>query len=234
MSIAGKLFDLQEIDLSIDKTKTILKDLEIRLADNKTVAAAQAELDKLQDILKQLVKQQKETEWEIESLSEKLKISDKKLFGGSVKNPKELMALTEDNKQIKDKKQEIEDKDLDLMSEIENSKENVELKKKELEQIQKRWKQTHEKLLQEQDQLNSDLNHLSDKKTAAEFQLNKTELFLYETLRKKARNGVAVARVEQGMCQGCRINLPVSHIQRARVGQELVQCSNCSRILYIS
>ncbi|MCX6012073.1 MAG: C4-type zinc ribbon domain-containing protein [Chloroflexi bacterium] len=233
MSSAGKLFELQEIDLAIDKKMAILKDLDVRLADNKTVVAARTELENLQELFNHLVKQQKETEWEIESFGEKLKTNEKKLYGGTVKNPKDLVPLTEENQQLKTKKQELEDKDIDLMSEIDNGKQKVELKKKEYKQIQIEWGKTRERLSKDQNQINSDLNQLSEKKKMAEFQLNKTELYLYETLRK-AKNGVAVSRVEQGLCQGCRINLPVSYIQRARTGQELVQCGNCSRILYVS
>ena len=43
----------------------------------------------------------------------------------------------------------------------------------------------------------------------------------------------AVARVEQGICQACRISLSASGLQHARSGQP-VQCGTCGRILYIS
>jgi predicted nucleic acid-binding Zn-ribbon protein len=36
-----------------------------------------------------------------------------------------------------------------------------------------------------------------------------------------------------GACSGCRISLPMNLIQRAR-GDELVQCVNCERILYVT
>ena len=48
----------------------------------------------------------------------------------------------------------------------------------------------------------------------------------------KTRKGQAVARVEQGTCQGCRISLPMNELQQARTGK-LVQCSSCGRILYL-
>jgi len=56
---------------------------------------------------------------------------------------------------------------------------------------------------------------------------------LYEALRS-SRQGMAVAKVERGICQGCRITLPVSVLQKARSGAVIVQCSSCERILYVS
>ena len=44
----------------------------------------------------------------------------------------------------------------------------------------------------------------------------------------------AVARVLQHSCQGCRVTIPTSEEQRARLSSELVFCSSCGRILYVS
>ena len=54
---------------------------------------------------------------------------------------------------------------------------------------------------------------------------------MYESLRK-SRGGVAVARVERNMCQGCRLSLPTGDVQKARTSQGTVLCSSCGRILY--
>lgn len=40
-----------------------------------------------------------------------------------------------------------------------------------------------------------------------------------------------MARVDQGTCYGCQIQLPTINLQQARSGN-LVQCSNCGRILF--
>ena len=56
---------------------------------------------------------------------------------------------------------------------------------------------------------------------------------LYQLLRERHR-GQAVAGVERGMCQGCRIALPMSLVQKARSGGGLVQCVSCERILLVT
>ena len=49
----------------------------------------------------------------------------------------------------------------------------------------------------------------------------------------KKQKGTAVAKVEQGVCCGCRISLPSTELQRAR-SDSLVRCSSCGRILFLA
>ena len=52
----------------------------------------------------------------------------------------------------------------------------------------------------------------------------------YNRFRKQ--KGLAVARVEQGTCRGCRISLSTAELQRVK-GNKLIMCSSCGRILFI-
>ena len=60
-------------------------------------------------------------------------------------------------------------------------------------------------------------------------EMDAAHLDLYRKLRQK-KQGLAVARIEQGRCQGCKITIPVSELSQARAG-DLVQCGSCSRVL---
>ena len=55
---------------------------------------------------------------------------------------------------------------------------------------------------------------------------------MYESLLK-TRDGSAVAKVERGMCQGCRLTLPTLELQRARSSEGIARCGSCGRILYV-
>ena len=59
------------------------------------------------------------------------------------------------------------------------------------------------------------------------------ELKLYHSLLA-SRGGLAVVTVERGMCMGCRITLPIHELQRVRTAKDMVFCSSCRRILYLS
>ena len=58
-------------------------------------------------------------------------------------------------------------------------------------------------------------------------------LSLYKLLRER-KGGVAVARVEQGMCQGCRITLAGGGAAESARSSSLVQCVSCERILFVN
>jgi len=47
------------------------------------------------------------------------------------------------------------------------------------------------------------------------------------------RGGVAVARVEEGACLGCNMQLPPQQYNRLHRGTELQSCPHCNRLLYM-
>ena len=128
---------------------------------------------------------------------------------------------------------ERDDKTLDIMAEVDTTQQKVSLKRGEVAKIEEDWRAEQASLSQQQAELGAALATLEQKGKDLAARLDAASLELYQALRRK-RQGRAVAKVEQGMCQGCRIALPMSELQRARLGQELVQCSSCERILYVS
>lgn len=56
---------------------------------------------------------------------------------------------------------------------------------------------------------------------------------LYERLLE-ARDGVALAALEDRTCQGCFIGVPTNIFVRLSRGREVVTCPNCQRILYLA
>jgi len=57
-----------------------------------------------------------------------------------------------------------------------------------------------------------------------------TELALYDQVRR-AHGGRAVARVERGICESCRVGLPTRQMQSIRISPTPVRCPNCGLIL---
>jgi predicted nucleic acid-binding Zn-ribbon protein len=50
----------------------------------------------------------------------------------------------------------------------------------------------------------------------------------FDRLRKQ---GMAVAKLESGVCGGCRLNIPQGEILRMRKAEEPPACPNCGRFL---
>ena len=233
VNMARKLYELQEIDLEIDAKNEALTLVVSRLGDSEALAEARVSLATEEERLVELERSQRDVEREVEDLRSKVALLEEKLYGGSVKNPKELASLQEQVEHLKRKRRGQEDKVLDIMTEVEAMQKNVSLKSREVARIDEDWRAEQATLSGEQAELNAALADLDQKRKDLISRIDAASLELYQGLRRK-RQGRAVAKVEQGMCQGCRIALPLNVLQRARIGQELVQCSSCERILYLS
>jgi len=53
----------------------------------------------------------------------------------------------------------------------------------------------------------------------------------YEYLRGR-KNGIAVAKLEDGSCTACHMQVPVGLISSVRRSEQLVACAACGRILF--
>lgn len=54
---------------------------------------------------------------------------------------------------------------------------------------------------------------------------------LYERLMK-SKNGLALARMHEGKCEGCHMKLIPSTVVAVQNGKEIARCEDCGRILY--
>lgn len=59
-----------------------------------------------------------------------------------------------------------------------------------------------------------------------------TFLPLYERLMK-SKNGLALARMHEGKCEGCHMKLIPSTVVAVQNSKEIARCEDCGRILYI-
>jgi predicted nucleic acid-binding Zn-ribbon protein len=230
MSIAGQLYELQEIDLEIADEEHKLEQIVGQLGKDDVVVAAREKVEAEKEKLKELQHQQHTLEWEIDDLASKIKDGDDQLYSGKIKNPKELSSLQHEVELWKAKRDGLETKDLEIMEKVETVESSIATLNRELEETDAGWQREQEGLRNEKAALEGSLNELKQKRQTLAAEVDAKVLALYEQLRKN--KGLAVARVEQGICRGCRISLPSSELQQAR-SSALVQCGSCSRILYL-
>jgi predicted nucleic acid-binding Zn-ribbon protein len=233
LSKGKQLYELQEVDLEIDAKRETLSQVMSRQGESEILDKARLSLSRDEEKLVELQRSQREVEREVEDLQVKAAAATEKLYGGTVKNPKELTSLQEQLSNFQRKIGEGDDKTLDIMSDVEEAQKDLSLKRSEVAKIEEEWQAEQAALSQEQTELSAALASLEQKRTELASRLDAVSLELYEAIRKK-RQGRAVAKLERGVCQGCRIALPMSELQRARMGQELVQCGSCERVLYVS
>ena len=234
MTRISDLFDLQEIDLEIDARRAALSEAESRLGESEEVEAAAGVIQEREAGVQDLHKKLRASEWEVDDLTNKIKPLEKKLYGGSVHNPKELAGIEEDVHSLQARKRVLEDKELEVMSELEEAESSLAAARQDLSSLTAAWESEQQSLRQEQETLTAEIEDLEGKRSEQRGHIDGDALLLYDALRSK-HQGRAVAKVERGTCGGCRISLPTSLLQKARGGADvIVQCSSCERILYVS
>jgi predicted nucleic acid-binding Zn-ribbon protein len=231
MSAAKQLYELQELDLEIDSQEQALGLATSQLGESQAVLKLQGQLQKEQQRLEELKRKQHTAEWEIEDLSTRLATAEKKLFSGDIKNPKELASLQHEVEMFKNKRSQLEEKALEIMEQVELAEAGIAKTNSELEEMRAEWQQQQRELSDNVERLKAILSNLRQKRQLLSEEIPPQAVELYQGLRKA--KGTAVARVEQGICRGCRISLPMTELQKARSGK-LVKCSSCGRILFLA
>jgi predicted nucleic acid-binding Zn-ribbon protein len=232
MNKAEPLYRLQTIDLEIDQKNRRLKEVKAALEGNEEVQRARPAL---QDGEKKLSRQRtrlRDQELEMRSLVNKISSVENRLYGGRIKNPKELANLQDEVQYLKRRKGELEDQVLETMIEVEESEASVTEQRERLARLEEEWRETQARLSAEQSELVNRLNRLKTKRTKLQKTIEAGDLALYEDLRHR-RGGRAVALLEGELCLGCRVTIPTTKAQQARQGEELTLCGSCERILYV-
>jgi predicted nucleic acid-binding Zn-ribbon protein len=230
MNVARQLYELQELDLEIESDERALEQVISQLGESQAVLRARAQLESEQQRLEELRHQQHTAEWEIDDITNKIAVAEESLFSGRIKNPKELAGLQHEVEALKARRNQLEEKALGIIDQVEQAEAGAAKIKSELESLTADWQRQQKQLAEEQARLEGVIAGLKQKRQLLSEQIEPRTVELYQSLRKG--KGTAVARVEQGICRGCRISLPTTDLQRAR-GSNLVQCSSCGRILFL-
>jgi len=230
MNLAKRLYELQRIDSEIQYEQETLDGIKRQLGESDDLIEAKARFTATTEHLAEIDKQKRDMEWQVDELRQNISQINDKLYGGKIKNPKELVSLEQEMGIFKTKLSQKEDELLDLMGEEEATKKKISSEKALVEKMETDWQKEQELLAVNKADTEERLVNLNKKREAVAAEIDSESVKLYEGI--KLKKGLAVVRVEQGRCLGCRINLPMSEWQRVRTGN-LVQCSSCGKILFL-
>ncbi len=226
-----QLYHLQCTDSEFDRLTRRLREVEASLGETDELRQARADLQAVEKALSRRRAKLRDLELKNASLADKLRANEQRLYGGTVRNPKELSSLQEENEYLKRRKSKLEDVILEVMIEVEENQEQAHSTREHLTQIEERWRAEQEQLTTERAELQTSLHALSKKREDLRAAIPADDLEVYDNLRRR-KGGKAVALLKEGTCQGCQVSLPSSKAQQVRQGNVLVFCGSCGRILY--
>ena len=233
MTTVRQLYDLQELDLEIGQCQSRIDSIDGQLSDRLGLDATREKLEAQRASLSQLRLQQRAQTLEADSLREKVQETEGKLYSGTVTNLRELEGFELEAAYLRGQLGNLDDRLLETMVALEEGQERVRSLENEIRQAKKQWQSTQADLAEERPRLEDKLKALEAQRCGLVSRVSQPELKIYEDLRL-SKGGSPIAKVERGMCRGCRMALPTHQLQRARMGRELVRCSTCGRILLIN
>jgi uncharacterized protein len=229
----SRLLELQELDLSIDRSTARLHELEgegdLRSA-RAHLSETEARLGELRLAMDAVAKEQARLEGDIDLLQRKIEVERRRLVDGSVANPRELQAIEAEVRNLEGRRTRGED----LLIEQMERWEDMESRRGALEAAEAEARRRVEEIeLGSAKELVEIESSLVTKRAARDALLPAFDpklLELYEDLRQQKR-GVAAAALVDGVCQACHQQLSPMYLDRMKRSDGVRRCEYCRRIL---
>lgn len=227
-----KLYLLQQLDVAIFQLKRKIAALDPGTTLEAELNASRQHLQEQEHRLRTLTADLQDSELRLRSLEDKIKQFEQRLYSGVVVNPKELTALEKDIESLKRQRSQLDDQILQLWDEIDQVKQEVASLRVAYEQAQQAYQSYREEYLRQKAELEAQLATYLKKREALASEIEPVLLQRYQALQPKL-GGVAVAKVEQSVCQACHTTVTAYIMTRLREDPVLITCESCGRLLYL-
>jgi len=224
------LYQLQQVDTSIDKIKTLRGELPLEVQDlEDEIAGLETRISNYDEEInnfEQSINAKKQEILNAQSLIKKYEEQQ-----NNVRNNREYDSLSKEieyqtleielcNKKINEFSSTKEDKSEMIeaaKSTLEERKSDLESKKGELDEIV--------------DDTRKEEQNLNNRSEEIQKLIEPRLLAAYKRIRGNARNGLAVVKVERDACGGCFNNIPPQRQLDIKSRKKIIVCEYCGRIL---
>lgn len=168
-------------------------------------------------------------EAEVDALQRRVRALDRRLYGGSVHNPQDLLEMQRELEVLRRRQSEAEDRALDALGEAETATAAERAGLAELQAEEARRAAALAPLEERLAQQRTELAQATGERDAIVASLDAGALALYR--RVAQRRSPAVVGLAGDACGGCHLPLSIEERRLVRAGTGIVQCSNCDRML---
>jgi predicted nucleic acid-binding Zn-ribbon protein len=228
----ASLIALQSLDTAADHARKRLAELPaVEQSLQAGVAAAEADVARLKDLVKQNHDARRALEKDVAGVDTRLaRFEDHK---AAVKTNHEYTALMHEIATAKAEKDGIEERILVLMEAADELGRALKGAEAARVQAERDAKTQHATLSAEAGTLTKELDRLAFERRRESGALQAAVMARYDQLIK-GRRGLAVAALNGEICTACHVRLRPHVAQMVRRNEEIVQCESCQRILYFA
>ncbi len=153
IQLAAQLFHLQSADLELDRLTAELQSVTHTLQGDASLKRLRAEYKAAQQQLQTGLQAQKEAEWALEDVNNRLHVQEERLFSGGVNSSKELQSLQNEVQRLRGQQSQQEEVTLEVLDAAETLQEMAQRKYVTLKQAEDMWEQQAASLITRRDQL---------------------------------------------------------------------------------
>jgi uncharacterized protein len=227
------LYELQSLDVKITRINSRLAAMDGGGLIKKRLAQAKAGLQTAESALTAQETELKDAELTLKSIDEKRATVEKRLYGGSVSNSKELGALEKEVKILKGKQEELDGRTLEMYDTVESARTSVQAAREKIAAIEGELKKAIGAEAEERASLDAELAGLTTaREAAAAIVTDRALMSRYDAVRKRT-GATGIAMVSHDRCEGCKTAVTPFITRSLFENKGIVSCENCGRILVL-
>jgi predicted nucleic acid-binding Zn-ribbon protein len=211
--------------------REVIGRLESRLESDPEVVSLEETLEEARSAQNAAAARLRESDHAREDHRTKLRSREKELMSGRIRNPTELLQMSDEVAHMKARFAEEEDAELHLMEDVEAADEAVRAAAANLEEARSRSSAEEPALREELATAQGELAEVLAERDQVWAEVPAAAQATYSRIRVQ----LAVAKVLNNQCTACRVTVTSSGMQVLRKGlDDLVHCEHCGRILVLA
>jgi len=226
------LVELQAIENTVSARYTEIEKVKsspgLHEAENNLAASRQRSEEKNSQFYELDVKRKK-----LEDMAgtheEKIKSNEKKLFSGTINDPKELSNYQEEIQMLKNSNSKLEDEILEIMEEQDMANPGIEALKEEMVELDSIVLRIRSEMDEKLEVLKHNIEGLKKRKEDVIARIPGDYLKKYNDLKTK-KGGIAVSVIKNNFCNVCNMEIPSIDTERFVDSDQVYKCPICGRM----
>jgi hypothetical protein len=229
VTIAKSLLSLQDTDQALAFRRREYREVDEELKSEGGLPELRDNCEKIRVKELEAKVETARLESDLAALKNQVGELETRLYGGAITNVRELTAIETEHSAARRNLAQVEESIAPAELAAEHARQRYEDLTNELTEKESSWETRKIELDREKVKVGTEFNTMLDTRNAEAEHIPEEDLARYNRLFRSNR-GIAVVRVDRGVCQGCSVRLPVGELTRLRNSDSPIPCG-CGRAL---